>query len=88
MIQGTERFDSVLQQLIDQTVIIIQALFIDRSRPLRENSGPGYREPVGAQPQLFHISDIFFIAVVAVTGSIPVVAVTDLAWRMRIRIPD
>ena len=62
----------IFQKQIYQTLIKIQAFFIDLSNALRKHPGPGDGKAVPFDPQFGHQLHIFRKAVIMITGDITV----------------
>jgi hypothetical protein len=88
MVQRGERLDAGSLQLIDETVVEIDALRIGLAGSLRKNAGPGDGEPVGFRADVLHQRDVFLVTVIVVVGDIAGVAVSDVAGRVRVSVPD
>ena len=66
MIQRDERFNAVLQQLIDDVIVESDPLLIHCSVAIRYDPCPCDREPVDLQSQFLHHGNVFFVMMVEV----------------------
>ena len=83
-----ERRDAAREQLVDESVVEVEAGRVHASAPFGENPRPRDREPERVEPELLHQRDVLGIAVVEVACNRPRVAVAHLAGGRAEAIPD
>ncbi len=87
VVKGDPGLDPLLQQLVDESPVEVEARRVGRSRARGLNPGPRDREPVRAQPQAGHQRDIVTVAVIVVGGDVSGVPAGDLARRLAECVP-
>src|ERR1044072_9287643 len=88
MIQRRERLDAVRQQLVDKAIVEIEAPWIWRAGPFREDARPCDRESIGPCTQRLHELDVFLVETIVVGRGIAVAVVGDGPGRVRKTVPD
>src|SRR5829696_8629660 len=88
VIQRRKRRDAVRQQLVDKAVVEIEAFWVRRAGPLREDARPGNRESIGLCAQRLHQLDVFLEQAIMVGRGIPVAAIGYGPGRVRETVPD
>ena len=88
MVERDEGLDVVLQQLVDDAIVKIDALLIGLALSIRHDARPCERNARGIQPEVRHQRDVVAIAMVKIACDIAGIAVLDLVGRMREAIPD
>src|SRR5262249_61271625 len=75
------------EQFIDEAVVEVEPLLVGLAGAFRENPRPGDREPVRLGADRLHQRYVFLVPVVVVIRDVAVVAVFDVAWRVREHVP-
>lgn len=88
VVEGDGRGDAGGQQGVDQPVVEVEALGVDRAVPARDHARPGDGQAVGVGAQPAHEVDVLAPAVVVVAGDVAGVAARDLARGVREGVPD
>src|SRR5216684_588333 len=88
VVEGRKRFDAGFEQRIDQAAVEVEALWIRLTDAVGKDSRPGDREPIALDAHVLHQPHIILVAMIMIVREIGVVAVPDLARRMRVAIPD
>ena len=78
MIERDERLDVVLQQLIDDAIVKVDALLIGLALAVRHDARPRERDARGIQPEVGHQRDVVAIAMIEIARDIAGIAVLDL----------
>jgi hypothetical protein len=88
VVEGHVRRDACLVQPVEEATIEVDAGLVDRARAVRQDAGPGDREPVGVDSeileQLHVLEDSMVVVGAAVAGNVP----EDVARSLAERIPD
>ena len=79
VIEGDPGFDARVEQVVDESLVPVQARGVGLALAIGEDARPGDREAVGGQAELAHEVDVFAPAVVVVAGDVAGVAVGDAA---------
>src|SRR5262245_15184453 len=88
VVQCGERSYPGGDELIDKPVVEVQAFSVRCTGPLRKDARPGDRESICVHTKVLHQLHVFFVTMVVIVGDVAGRAVLDVAWRMRICIPD
>src|SRR6266404_7324850 len=88
VVERRKRFDAGFEQRIDQAAVEVETLRIRLTDAVGKDSRPGDREPIALDAHVLHEPHIILVAMIMIVGDIGVVAVPDLARRMRVAIPD
>src|ERR1700729_365983 len=62
--------DATGSKLVQQLLVVVEALLIHCAPPAREDPWPGDREPVRVKAQRRHQRDVLAVAVIGVTGDV------------------
>ena len=82
------RRDLLGEHRVDQTVVEVEPLLVERAVTRRKDPRPRHREAVVAHPQLAHEPEVFLVAVVVIAGHIRSVAAQHPAGLARETVPD
>jgi hypothetical protein len=88
VIQRRVGLDLVLEQLVDEAVVEVEAGRVRRTASLRDHSRPGDREAKGVEPEPSDQLDVLPVAVVRVARHRTVVAVAHVAGYRTEAVPD
>nr|ACR50752.1 conserved hypothetical protein [Streptomyces longisporoflavus] len=88
VVERGEGGDARLQQAVHQPVVEGDPGLVHRPVPAGDDTRPGEREAVRADPEPLHEADVLGHPVVVVTGDVPGVAVVDLARGVGEGVPD
>lgn len=88
MVQGDQRLDAGGNQLIAQVAVKFQALLVDLTDSVGQDTAPADGEAVALQADLFHQGYIFLVAMIVITGYVAVLSVGDMAAVVNQSIPD
>ena len=80
--------DAFGQQLVDQPVVEVEALRIERAAAVGKDARPGDREAIGAGAHRLHQGDVFLVAMEMVDRDVAGAAVGRLAALAREHVPD
>lgn len=87
MIERREGLDVASLQTIDEAIVEIEALFVDRAGALRNDARPGDGEAVGFDAEAFDQVEVFIEPVIVIAGDIAVVTLIDPARHVGEGIP-
>ena len=87
VIHGDQRADVVLVQLIEDTLVVVEALGIGGAGAIGLNARPTDGEAIAGQVQLFRKCYVFLVTVVGVAGDVASGRALDLADRVSIAVP-
>ena len=87
VVQRQPRQDVGIQQLVDEPLVEVDALRVERAA-VGTHARPRGREPVGLQPHALHQRDVVAVPVVVVARDIAVVGVDDGAGHAAEGVPD
>lgn len=88
VVEGHGRGDAGGQQGVDQLVVEVEALGVDRAVAAGDHARPGDGQAVGVGAEPAHQADVLAPAVVVVAGDVAGVAARDLAGGVREGVPD
>src|SRR5262245_35499198 len=88
VVERRERRDAIGDEVVEETVVEVEALRIWRADALWEYPRPRNREPIRCGGERLHGLHIVSISVVVIVGDVAVVVVADLSRRVRERVPD
>ena len=88
MIERRESLDAALLAAVDQAIVEIQSLLVERSGAIGIDARPGDRETIGFDAQFLDQVEIVVEAIVMVAGDIAIVPVVDTARHVGEGIPD
>jgi hypothetical protein len=88
VVEGDGRCDAGGQQVVDEAVVEVQALGVDRSGALGQQAGPGDREPVAVDAEPAQQADVLAVAVVVAAGGVARGAAEGAARGMAEGVPD
>ena len=88
MIKRRKRLDPARFEPVEQAIVEIEALFIDRADPVGKDSRPGDGKPVGFGAKLRHQIEVRLKPVVVVAGDIARIPTLDPPRHVGKRIPD
>ena len=86
--QGGVRCDAVLEQGIDEVVVEVDPLLVDRTAAFGQEARPAQGEPIGVESDLLHQADVLLPAVVVVDRDIAGFVAQHLPRRLREGVPD
>ena len=86
MIQRRKGLDAVRQQLIQQPVVEIEALWLWCAGSLREDTRPGNRKTIGLCAQCLHQLNVFPVKMIMVGRGVGVAVIGDRPMRMGLAI--
>ena len=86
--QGNHWSNTSFQQSIDQIRIELNALLVDSTRPIRQNTSPADGEPIVFDAHFLHHLDIFPESVVMVAGNVSVFTMCNVTAFLTISVPD
>ena len=58
MVERDERADAGGEQVVDETVVEVEACLVDAAASLRQDARPGDREAVRVEAELLHARDV------------------------------
>jgi len=91
VIQCNKRLYTILEQLVDEIIVINNALFIDSSlswRALGKYTRPGDRKTIDVHSHVFEKLNIFLIAMVLIYSNIPILPIGNFTLNMGESIPN
>src|SRR5882757_143625 len=88
VIESRKGFDAGFEKRIDEAAVEVEALCIRLTEAAGKDSWPGDGETVRLNPQILHEPQIILVAMIVIDRDIRVVAVPDLARRVRVAVPD
>jgi len=88
VIERRKRLDAGFEQRIDEPAVEVETLCVGLTGAARKDPRPGNGEPVGLDAHLPHQPDVIPVAMIVIVGDVGVIAIPDLARRMRVGIPD
>src|ERR1700683_731251 len=88
MIERDEWFDVVLQQLIDDAVVKVDALGVHQAFPVGNNPWPAKRDARRIQAQLGHQRDVVSVSMIEIACDVAGIARLDHAGGVRKAVPD
>ena len=77
VVEGHHRLDALLTEHVEDPAVMVQPGLIHPTSGAGEDPGPSNGETVGTHPHLLHQGDVFGVAMILVTGLIPVRPVKD-----------
>ena len=80
--------DASRDDLVDQSIVEVEPRFVHRTHTVRENPGPGDRQPVRLEPHRLHDGNVLGVPVIVVTGDGAGMALLDHSGRVAIVVPD
>ena len=83
VIQGDNRFNPMIDELVNQLVVEGDALFVDLAVGRRDDARPGKREPIAREAAFRHKGDVFFEMMVMI-GCDAVISERLLCFRIKI----
>ncbi len=88
MVQRRIGLDPACLAAINEAVVKIQTLLIDRPETIGNDARPGDRETIGLHPHLLDEIEVFLPAIVMIAGDIAIVTPKDMARHIAEGIPD
>jgi hypothetical protein len=88
MVQGRKWLDAVRQQLIQQPVVEIEALWVWRAGSLREDTRPSNRKTIGFCAQRLHQLNVFPVKMIMVGRGVGVAVIGDGPARVGETVPN
>ncbi len=86
--KGEPGFDVGGEEFVGEAAVEVEAFFVDASAAVGDAAGPGGREAVGFEAELFHEGDVLFVAVVMIAGDVAGVIHGDSAGAAAEGVPD
>ena len=78
----------LLQQLVDQAIVEVEAQAVGLAAPLRQHARPGHGKPVDLRAEAPHQRHVFPIAMVVVARHIAGIAIGNTARLSAEQVPD
>ena len=88
VVESRKRFDAGLEKRVDKAAVEVEALWIRLTDAVGKDSRPGDGETIVLDAHILHEPYIIPVAMIVIVGDVGVIAVPDLARRMRVGIPD
>ena len=88
VVERREGLDAARLQPVDEPIVEIEPLLVDRPGAFRNDARPGDREAVGLDAEALDQVEILVQPVIVIAGDIAVVTAMDPARHVRERVPD
>ena len=88
MIKCRERPNTIRKQLIDESIVKVEALWIRRSSSRGEHTRPRDRESITFDAERLHQLDVLLVAMIVIVGDVTIGVGHDLTGCVRERIPN
>jgi len=75
MVNSNPGFDTLLQAIVNNVVIMVNAGLVNCANPVWENARPGNGEPEVGYIELFYKINVLFVIIVKIAGSLVVIAI-------------
>src|SRR5262245_3005045 len=88
VVERWKRRDAGCDEFVYESVVEVQPLRVGCADAFGENSRPSDGKPVRHRAEVFHQLYVFLIPMVMIVSDVTGRPVPDVAWRVRVRIPD
>ncbi len=88
VIERRKGLDAARLQAVDQLVVEVEPLLVDRPGAVRHDAWPGDRESIGRNAHVLDEVEVFFPAVIMIAGDIAIVPLINPARHIGKGIPD